>query len=77
MRRVRGNIIAVEKKYIFTYSESVSVALVIQHAMRMRCVTLSSLYHIFPHYHINGMIFEKQITEHCISHTQKKVDKNQ
>ena len=38
-----------------------SVALVIQHAMRMRCLTLSSVYHIFPHYLINGTIFEKKI----------------
>jgi hypothetical protein len=41
-----------------TYSECVSVALVIQHARRMRRIILPSvafwLYHIFPHYFING-----------------------
>jgi len=45
-----------------TYSECVFVALGIQQAMRMhRSVHLwnLSLYHIFPHYLINGTIFEK------------------
>jgi hypothetical protein len=37
------------------------VALVIRHARRMRRIILSSVvYHIFPHYLINGMIFEKK-----------------
>jgi hypothetical protein len=54
-----------------TYSECVSVALVIQHAMRMRHVATRVLPRstvFFPHYLINGTIFEKQIIEHkmCI-----------
>jgi hypothetical protein len=52
------------------YCECVSVALVIQHAMRMRRVVLSSvacwLYHIFPHYHIKGTIFGKNVAEHKV-----------
>ena len=48
-----------------TYSECVSVALVIQHAERMRtiyCHTLPSpLYYIFPHYLINGTILGKKL----------------
>ena len=44
-----------------TYSVCVSVALGIQHAMRICRVILSSLaprtYHIFPHYLINGKVF--------------------
>jgi len=43
----------------------VCVTFVIQNAMRMRRVILSSvvclLYHIFPHYFINSMIFGKRI----------------
>jgi hypothetical protein len=42
----------------------VSVALVIQHAKRMCCIILCSvacqLYNTFPHYLINGRIFEKK-----------------
>jgi hypothetical protein len=42
----------------------VFVALVIQHAMRMRCFTVDLgpvwLYSIFPDYLINGAIFEKK-----------------
>ena len=48
-----------------TYSECVSVALIIQHARRMRRVTLSSviswLYRMFPHYLINGTIFGRKL----------------
>ena len=41
-----------------TYSEGVFVALVTQRAKRMRRIVLSSVvYHIFPHYLINGTIF--------------------
>jgi hypothetical protein len=43
------------------YSKCVSVALVIQHALRMRRIYCHLwpvwLYHIFPHYLINGTIF--------------------
>jgi len=47
-----------------TYSECVSIALFIQHAMLR--ITLSSVafpavgYHIFPHYLTNGKIFGKK-----------------
>jgi len=51
-----------------TYSECVSVALGIQHAQCMRSILLSPvtflLYHIFPRYHIKGMIFRKKFVEH-------------
>ena len=39
MRHERVTIAAVKNVTIITYSECVSVALVIQHAMRMRCIT--------------------------------------
>jgi len=48
---------------MLTYSEFVFVALGIQRAMRMRHIVtcdLSASYLIFPHYLINGTIFEKQ-----------------
>ena len=43
-----------------------SVAWVIQQALHMRCLILSSLtclllYHIFPHYLINGTVFDKKL----------------
>ena len=62
MRRVRVAVVAVEMQLSITYSECVFVALVIQQAKRMRCIILSHLwpaplYHIFPHYLINGTIF--------------------
>ena len=40
-----------------TYSEFVSTALNMQHAMPVR------LHSIFPHYLIHGTIFEKHVTE--------------
>jgi hypothetical protein len=50
-----------------TYSECVFLALVIQHAKRMRRIMLYlspvRLYHIFPHYLTNGTISEKKVTE--------------
>jgi hypothetical protein len=60
--RVRVTIVAVEKAISITYSECVSVALVIQHAKRMRRIILSSVAclavpYFFPHYLINGTIF--------------------
>jgi len=49
-------------------TKSVFVALVIQHAMRMRLTVICGLpgfYSIFPHYLINCMIFEeKKVTEY-------------
>ena len=49
-----------------TYSEWVFVALVIQHAMRMCHTFICALSDsTFPHYLINGKIFEKKkVTEH-------------
>jgi hypothetical protein len=47
------------------YSECVSVASFIQHAKRMRPILLSvtCLYHTFPHYLTNRTIMRKNITE--------------
>jgi len=51
------------KSVSITYSESVFVALGTQHEMRM-CHIINlwplRLYYIFPHYLINGTIFEKK-----------------
>jgi hypothetical protein len=63
LRRVSAATVAVVKAMIFTYSEYVFVALRIQHAMRMRHIDIcgpAQLYNIFPHYLVNGMIFEKK-----------------
>jgi len=59
----------VKKSISITYCECVSVALGIQHAMRMRrhiVMLWSAPLHntFFPHYLINGTIFEKKVTEH-------------
>jgi hypothetical protein len=35
--------------------------LVIRHAKRMRHTYIAMLYHIFPHYRINGTIFGKEL----------------
>ena len=57
----RVTIVAVDKQLTITYSERVSVVLVMQHAERIRRFTLLSVacpaHHVFPHYVINGMIF--------------------
>jgi len=64
LRCVGVTIVAVETVSI-TYSEFVSVALVHQHEIVLRHIVLPlRLYHIFPHYLINRMIFLKKITEH-------------
>jgi hypothetical protein len=44
-----------------TYSECELIALDIQYAMRMLHIVMwpAPFYNIFPHYLINGMIFEK------------------
>jgi hypothetical protein len=62
-RRVRVTIFVVEKAVSIPYPECVFVALVIQHAKRMRLIILYChlwpvrLYNVFPHYLINGTIF--------------------
>ena len=59
-----------EKVISITYSEHVSVALVvIQHAMHMHCIILPSvscvaLSYFFSHYLINSVIFGKKAIEH-------------
>jgi hypothetical protein len=65
-RRVRVTIVAVEKQLSITYSECVSVILIIQHAMRMCRIILSSVSCLAlplfsPHYLINGTIFRKKL----------------
>jgi len=51
-----------------TYSECVFVTLVIQNAMRMRRIMLSSVacmaVQYFPHYLINGTILGQKVSEH-------------
>ena len=50
VRRVRATTIAVEKISI-TYSEFLFIALIIQHAMRMRLIVLSSVtFPAVPHF---------------------------
>ena len=60
--RCRGKAVSI------TYSECVSVALGIQHAVRMRRIIFSSVLCcaviIFPHYLINDASIEKNIIEH-------------
>ena len=62
LRRVRATIVAVEKAMNITCSECVSVSLGIQREIRMRQTVICGLPRctiFFPHYLINGTIFEK------------------
>jgi hypothetical protein len=54
------------KAICIAYSECVSVALVVQHALHVRHVVICGLFGLnpFPHYLINGTIFEKEFIEH-------------
>ena len=63
LRRVRATIIVVEKQWIL-HVLSVFVALGILQAMRMCHCHLwhARLYHIFPHYLINGTIWKKKLS---------------
>jgi len=70
MRRVPATIVVVGKAISTIYCECVFVALVMQHAIRMRHIAicgLPPLYNTFPHYLIKGTIFEKQLlnTRRC------------
>jgi len=68
-RRVRITIVAVEKQqYAITYSECVTVTLIIYHAKRMRRIIYCHLWNmwifqIFTHYLVNGTNFEKKMLQ--------------
>ena len=57
------------KAISIAHSQFVFVALVVQHAMRMRHIVICGLPRstiFFPHYLINGKIFGKKVIEHKI-----------
>ena len=74
LRLLRATIIAKgENEISVTYSECVSVNLVIQHAKRLHrivmsvaCPAVSFVFFFFAICHINGKIFGKELTEHKI-----------
>ena len=55
------------KAISITFSKCVSLLFVIQHSVHKRLIIYSSvdclLYHIFPHYVINGMIYRRKGTQ--------------
>jgi len=57
LKRVRVNTVTVEKAICVTYTECVFVALVIQHAKRVRRIIFFVSYHIFKRYLLTGTIF--------------------
>jgi hypothetical protein len=68
LRPVHATTVAVEKQLRVTYSECVSVVLVTQHPMRMRCIILPSVtcltlpyFPTLPHKRYN---FQKEILKH-------------
>jgi hypothetical protein len=68
MWSVHVTTVAVVKQISITYSECVSVALVIQHAKRMRRIILSSVFCLalqyFPTLSHKRHDFRKRVTEH-------------
>jgi hypothetical protein len=71
LRDVRVTICCNGKAIITAYSECLSVASLTQYAVRMRCITLSSVAclvvpYFFPHYPINCTIFGMMEEAGCI-----------
>ena len=64
LRLLLATIIAVEKEYVLNITSVCTIASVFQREKRMRRIILRYvalwLYHILPHYLINGKIFEKK-----------------